>query len=36
MYLAGYGGRDKAAESTLHDIWVKVLALEDAGGNRPW
>jgi hypothetical protein len=34
MYLAGYGGRDKAADSTLHDIWVKVLALEDARGNR--
>jgi len=34
MYMAGYGGRDKAAESTLHDIWIKVLALEDAGGYR--
>jgi neutral ceramidase len=34
MYLAGYGSRDQAAESTLHDIWVKVLALEDANGSR--
>ena len=28
MYLAGYGGRDQAATGTLHDIWVKVLAVE--------
>ncbi len=34
MYLAGYGGRDQAATGTLHDIWVKVLALEDAEGRR--
>ncbi len=34
MYLAGYGSRDQAAEGTLHDIWVKVLALEDAAGSR--
>jgi neutral ceramidase len=34
MYMAGFGGRDKAAEGTLHDIWVKALALEDANGYR--
>jgi hypothetical protein len=34
MYLAGYGSRNQAAEGTLHDIWVKALALEDAKGNR--
>jgi hypothetical protein len=34
MYLAGYGGREKAAEVAIHDIWVKVLALEDADGHR--
>jgi len=34
MYLAGYGGRNQAATGTLHDIWVKVLALEDAQGRR--
>lgn len=34
MWLAGYGGRDRPAEGTLHDVWVKVLALEDAAGKR--
>jgi neutral ceramidase len=34
LWLAGYGGRDRPAEGTLHDLWIKVLALEDAGGNR--
>jgi hypothetical protein len=34
IWLAGYGGRDHPAEGTLHDLWIKVLALEDAGGNR--
>jgi hypothetical protein len=34
MWLAGYGGRDRPSEGTLHDIWVKALALEDAGGYR--
>jgi hypothetical protein len=32
MYLAGFGGRSAAAEGALHDLWVKVLALEDAHG----
>ena len=34
MWLAGYGGRDHPAEGKLHDIWIKALALEDAGGKR--
>jgi hypothetical protein len=34
IWLAGYGGRDRPAEGTLHDLWIKVLALEDAQGNR--
>ena len=34
MYLAGYGGRDAAAEGKLHDIWVKVLALQSPDGHR--
>jgi len=34
LWLAGYGGRDHPAEGTLHDLWIKVLALEAADGNR--
>jgi len=34
MWLAGYGARDRPSEGTLHDLWIKVLALEDAQGNR--
>jgi neutral ceramidase len=34
LWLAGYGGRDHPAESTLHDVWIKALALEAADGGR--
>lgn len=34
MWLAGYGNRTEPSSGTLHDIWVKALALEDASGNR--
>ncbi|MFO0879600.1 MAG: hypothetical protein U0840_19825 [Gemmataceae bacterium] len=34
MWLAGYGGRTRPAEGTLHDIWIKAMALEDATGHR--
>ncbi len=34
IWLAGYAGRDHAAEGTLHPLWVKALALEDASGQR--
>jgi len=34
MWLAGYGGRDRPSEGTLHDLWVKALALDAADGGR--
>lgn len=34
MWMAGYGGRDHAAEGTTTDLWAKVLVLEDASGRR--
>lgn len=34
LWLAGYSGRDRPAEGKLHDLWVKMLALEDPKGNR--
>jgi hypothetical protein len=32
--LCGWGGHDREAEGTYHDLWVKILALEDARGRR--
>jgi hypothetical protein len=34
LWMAGYAARDRAAEGTLHDLWVKVLALRAADGRR--
>lgn len=34
MWLAGYGGRNRPSEGTLHDLWLKVLVLEAADGTR--
>lgn len=34
MWMAGYGGRNKPAEGTLHDLYIRVLALQDANGHR--
>lgn len=34
LWLAGYSGRNHGAEGKLHDLWVKVLVLEDGGGRR--
>ncbi len=34
MWLAGYAARTKPAEGTLHDLWVKALALQAADGTR--
>ena len=34
IWLAGYAARDRPSEGTLHDLWVKVLALEDSEGHR--
>lgn len=34
MWMAGYAARDKPAIGKIHDLWAKVLALEDTAGNR--
>ena len=34
LWMAGYGGRTKPAEGALHDLFVRVLALEDDRGHR--
>jgi len=34
LWLAGYGGRDKPADGKVTELWIKVLALEDASGHR--
>ena len=34
LWMAGYGHRDHTAEGKYSDLWVKVLALEDAKGNQ--
>lgn len=34
IWQAGYGSRDHPVEGTLHDLWIKVLALEATGGDR--
>lgn len=33
-WMAGYGGRTKPAETKQHELFVKALAIEDAGGDR--
>lgn len=34
MWMAGYGSRTSPSEGTLHPIWIKALALEDASGHQ--
>jgi HEAT repeat protein len=34
LWMAGYGGRTRPAEGTLHDLWAKVLTLETPDGRR--
>ena len=34
QWMSGYGGRTHPAEGTLHPLYIKVLALEDASGKR--
>lgn len=34
MMMAGYASRNKPSEGVEQDLFVKALALEDAGGNR--
>jgi len=33
LWLAGYAMRDHPAEGTIHPLWVKALALQDAQGK---
>ena len=33
-FAAGYGGEKRIATEKHHDLWIKVLALEDARGQR--
>ena len=34
MWMAGYAARVHESEGTLHDLWAKALAIEDAERNR--
>ena len=34
MWMAGFAVRDHESDGTLHDLWAKALAIEDAAGNR--
>ncbi|MEQ9406464.1 MAG: neutral/alkaline non-lysosomal ceramidase N-terminal domain-containing protein [Fuerstiella sp.] len=33
LWMAGYGGRKHPAEGKLHDLWIRVLALQDRTGH---
>jgi neutral ceramidase len=34
MWMAGYAARTRPADGTLHDLYLRVLAIEDAHGKR--
>jgi neutral ceramidase len=34
LWMAGYGSRTAPAEGKLHDLYIRVLALEDAKGHK--
>jgi hypothetical protein len=34
QWMAGYGSRVHPSEGTLHDLWVKVVAMESPDGGR--
>jgi neutral ceramidase len=34
MWMAGYAARTRPADGTLHDLYIRVLAIEDAHGKR--
>ncbi|MBI1345335.1 hypothetical protein GC163_03515 [bacterium] len=34
MWMAGYGSRTAPAESTYHDLWIRVVALEADNGHK--
>ncbi|MEO2027708.1 MAG: neutral/alkaline non-lysosomal ceramidase N-terminal domain-containing protein [Fuerstiella sp.] len=33
IWMAGYGNRDHPAEGKVHDLWIRVLALQDRHGH---
>jgi neutral ceramidase len=34
LWMAGFASRTEPSKGTLHDLWIKALALEDAAGNQ--
>ncbi len=34
QWMAGYGNRTRPADGTLHPLYIKILAIEDAKGQR--
>src|SRR5690606_26673222 len=34
LWMAGFASRTEPAKGTLHELWIKALALEDAGGYQ--
>ncbi len=34
MWMAGYAARDKPSAGKVHDLWAKVLVIEDSKGTR--
>lgn len=34
LWMAGYGSRTKPAQGAQHDLWIRVLVLEDERGRR--
>src|SRR5690606_19560750 len=34
LWMAGFASRTEPAKGTLHDLWIKALALEDADGHQ--
>ncbi len=34
VWMAGYAGRDKPSEGKIHDLFAKVLIVQDADGSR--
>jgi hypothetical protein len=34
VWMTGYGSRTKPSEGTMHDLYARALALEDASGGR--
>ena len=34
MWMGGFAARNHPSEGTLHELWAKAIALEDASGNK--